>query len=69
MNIDNEFSLSDTVYLKTDPEQNKRIVIGIWIRQDGLQYELAMSEESSYHFDYEISREVDKAMEFNKKFQ
>lgn len=41
MIIDNEFDLKQIVYLSTDPEQYKRIVIGVKACADGgLLYEL-----------------------------
>lgn len=36
MIINCAFEIGDIVYLKTDPEQNKRIVVGIFIYPGGI---------------------------------
>lgn len=53
------FSIGQTVYLKTDPEQKERMVIGIDIRPNGIMYLLSLGDFSSYHFDLEISKDKD----------
>lgn len=54
-----KFKLGDFVYLKTDKEQNKRIVIGVNIRPSGRLYELGYGSASSWHYELEISEEKD----------
>ncbi|RLD76319.1 MAG: hypothetical protein DRJ15_15550 [Bacteroidetes bacterium] len=51
------FKIGDTVYLKTDPAQLERLITGINIRQNGLSYEVSLSEDLSWHYDFELSRE------------
>jgi hypothetical protein len=60
MVIENEFNIGDTVYLKTDKDQAKRIVTGINIRPGGtLIYVLTFETRESDHYDFEISETVD----------
>lgn len=57
------YTFGDIVYLKTDPAQLARIVIGISLRQDSAPfYELGCGAESSFHFDIEMSSQVDVNM-------
>jgi hypothetical protein len=65
MNIANKFDLSNIVYLKTDPEQYKRIITAIVLHQGSIMYELSVGEETSYHYDFEISSEIDIMMTSN----
>jgi len=58
MKIDNRFNIEQPVYLKTDTEQKKRLVTAIKIMPGCLMYELSCSDESSLHYDFEIT--VDK---------
>jgi hypothetical protein len=51
--------LGDIVYLKTDKEQLKRMVVQISIRQDGCMYELGCNGYSSFHYDFEFSADKD----------
>jgi hypothetical protein len=55
MFIENQFNLGDAVYIKTDADQKKRMVIGILIRPSGILYELNCGDRSSYHYQMEIS--------------
>ena len=56
--LDNKFEFGEQVYLKTDKEQDARIVTAICIRGNGsLTYELHCGEKSSWHSDIEISVE------------
>ena len=57
--IDVEHKIKDIVYLKTDPEQSRRIVTGYLVRECGVTYILACGTNESYHYDYEMSAEVD----------
>lgn len=58
-NVQNKFDLGQTVYLKTDVRQYGRLVTAITIRQTGLVYELALSDDTSEHYDFEISDSED----------
>lgn len=59
MVIDNLFEISQEVYLKTDPEQNTRLVTSINIRKGRMIYELSFGASTSWHEDFEISVEKD----------
>lgn len=54
--IENNYEIGNEVYLKTDPDQNFRIVTGFLIRQkEFILYELSCGTESSWHYEYEIN--------------
>jgi hypothetical protein len=57
--IENKFDLGQEVYLKTDREQVKRLVIGICLRPNGIIYELACGPATSWHYDLEMAEQVD----------
>jgi hypothetical protein len=59
MLIEPKYNIKDFVYLTTDTEQKKRIVVGILIQETRILYELASGDISSYHNDFEISKEKD----------
>jgi hypothetical protein len=51
-----DFGLGDMVYLRTDPDQYKRIVIAIQFDLDGgCNFLLASGNDKSWHFAGEIS--------------
>lgn len=63
MTIKNKFNIEDEVYLKTDADQSKRIVTGITIKPGLLLvYELSCGEETTSHYEFEISDEEDKVL-------
>lgn len=53
------YNIGDEVYLKTDTDQIQRLIVGIWITQNSVKYEVACSISTSWHFDFEMSREKD----------
>lgn len=53
----NKYSLSQIVYLITDPDQLPRIITAYTVRQNGLTYELSCGAGVSWHFDFEISKD------------
>lgn len=55
--IENVHKIGDTVFLKTDVDSSPRLVVGIIVRSHGLMYELIAGTETSYHYDFEISKE------------
>ncbi len=57
MHIENEFDLEDIVYLKTDKDQQERIVTCIKISPNGLTYILSYGVNEQTHFACEISKE------------
>lgn len=58
MIIENKYNIGDSVYLKTDTDQNERIVSGLLIRKTHLIYYLVCGTNESAHYDFEIT--VDK---------
>lgn len=50
----------ETVYLLTDKNQEPRLVRDIWLKPVGILYELVCGKDSSWHSDFEISREKGK---------
>lgn len=55
MVITSEFSIGDTVYLKTDTEQRPYIVTGINIRPGHLTYDVKNNEVVLNPYDFEVS--------------
>ena len=56
--IDFEFEFGDEVYLKSDYDQNERIVTKILLFPGGtIEYQLAYGATSSWHSPIEISKE------------
>lgn len=59
MLIDTKFKIGDVVYLQTDLDQQKRLITGINIRANSIVYLVSCGTVESYHYDFEISSEVD----------
>jgi hypothetical protein len=60
MVINNKFEIGDTVYLITDKEQEPRLVTELIIRPGGLiVYGCSLCQETSEHYDFELSKEKD----------
>lgn len=57
--IDLEFEPGQTIYLKTDEDQKKRIVLAVSLRQTGLLYEVGCGPTSSWHYGFEMSETRD----------
>lgn len=51
--------LGEEVYLKTDREQQKRIVTQITERDGGWIFNLSLNTSDSWHYGFEISKERD----------
>lgn len=63
MKIDNKFEFEEEVYLKTDPDQRKRMIISMEVYPQGeMMYRLICNTTTSYHYAFEISRERDILM-------
>lgn len=66
MTIDNKFNLGQEVFLRTDPEQMKRLVTEISIQPQGcIIYQLSIAELTSVHYELEITNIPDIKMRFN----
>ena len=63
INIVTAFDDGDMVYLKTDPYQYRRIVVGIEIIGGVIAYILAIGGESSSHMEIEIATEADQSFQ------
>ena len=59
MLIENKFNIGDEVYLKTDVDQNCRLVTGLTIRATSISYDLSCGVAESTHYDFEITIEKD----------
>lgn len=58
MIIDNKLELGSIVYLKTDKEQDERMVTGIFIRPSGaIIYYLSLGTTETQHYEIELSDE------------
>ncbi len=53
------FSIGDIVYLKTDQQQEERIVVGICLRPTGVSYCLMCGLTESWHYGMELTTEKD----------
>lgn len=61
--VENKFDFGEIVYLKTDKEQNPRIVYMMKVFQNEILYELACGTTVSSHYEFEISKEVNVLMQ------
>lgn len=50
------YAFGDEVYLKHDPSQLKRMVCAYMVDNTGVLYKLICGVETSYHYEYEISK-------------
>ena len=62
MIIVTEFEFGDIVYLKTDPDQNQRMVVGFDARPGFMVVMLASGTNTTSHYPIEISKEKDYSM-------
>lgn len=59
MLLENKFNIGDKVYLKTDTDQNCRIITGFSVRLGSITYGLSCGDSESWHYDFEIDVEKD----------
>ena len=52
-----KYDIGQPVYLKTDPAQCVHLVTRVCVSSLGIAYELTLGSESSWHYDFEITRE------------
>lgn len=57
MEIDNDFTFDEILYLKHDIDQKPRMVLNIIIGKQGVMYEVISGMEVSIHFGSELSKE------------
>ena len=59
MLIDTKFKIGDSVYLKTDTDQQKRLVTGYYVRMNSITYLLSCGIVESTHYDFEMTIDID----------
>ena len=52
------YEVGDTVFVKTDIDQQQRIVTGISIRNNDILYQVSCGIEISEHYDFELSSNI-----------
>ena len=57
MKITTNYDLRDFCYLETDDEQKRRQVTGMLIKPNGIMYELCCGTETTYHYEFEMTKE------------
>lgn len=57
MIIETKYEIGDIVYLRTDSEQEERMVTAIWVNANGVKYELSCGLNYSVHFAMEMDKE------------
>jgi hypothetical protein len=63
MKINNEFSIGDVVYLKTDTDQKPRLVTAIKVISGNVVlYEVTQATYVTGHYDYELSYSKDYSL-------
>jgi len=60
-----KYNIGDVVYLRTDPDQNERIVTGIRLRQNSITYLISYNVNESEHFDFEIAKDANILKKLN----
>lgn len=58
-NIEIKFQIGQIVFLKTDKDQEERIITEIWIKPGAVQYYVILDTLGSWHYDFELSTERD----------
>jgi len=73
MVVSTEYSIGDIVYLKTDTDQDPRMITSVQILADNFcQYRLSLGSNVSWHTSIEISKEksvlgIDNLQNINKR--
>lgn len=57
--VDIDFEIEQVVYLKTDPNQFRRIITAIHLRKGRVTYGLSFAGSETWHDGFELSTEVD----------
>lgn len=57
MQIDNDFQIKDTVYLKHDVDQKPRMITAIIIQETAILYEMISGIEVSSHYGWELNND------------
>lgn len=66
MIIEYQFNFGDYLYLKTDPDQKRRMVITVLANcSGGVQYQCVCGTETTWHHFAELSLEKDQLIALN----
>ena len=65
MLVDTKYGLGDLLYLKTDKEQLPRLVSQILICTGGIKYALACGVAETWHYELEVTTEVNILMKID----
>ena len=52
-----EFKIGDLVYIKTDPDQHRRIILGFELSINGLMYKAGIEGGFTIHYNFELQTE------------
>jgi hypothetical protein len=52
-----QFDIGDIVFLRTDPEQNERMITRFMVSKPSIEYEVVCGTEVSLHYGFELSKE------------
>lgn len=58
MIIETKFEIGSMVYLKSDKDQTARIINELLVSRNGIMYRLMAGSSGSWHYDYEITEDV-----------
>lgn len=68
MTINPKFKVGDPAYLKTDPDQYERIVLGYVIQPGAIMYTTQLvNEKPTDHYDFELTGEPDTLKQMDIK--
>lgn len=59
--IDNEYAIGDEVYIRTDPDRGKGIVVGVTVRPFNLVYEVSQGASMATFYAFELAKEHEPA--------
>ena len=57
--IDIKFKIGTIVFVKTDKEQDERIITGLTIRKNLISYGATLNNTENWFYDFELSTEKD----------
>ena len=57
ININAKFNIGDFVYVITDKDQEIRIITGITIRENAIQYGVSLNASESWFYGFELSKD------------
>jgi hypothetical protein len=62
INIEVNHQIGDIVYLRTDPEQQARIITAYMVTPREVMYEVACGVMTTPHYEFELSTEKDVSL-------